>query len=310
MPTLLNRLRESALLVADGAWGSSFIAMGLDPTREPADRWNLRFPERVAQLAARYARHADILTTNTFGANAIRLAHFGLEAELAAINAAGVAIARDAITSGQAPKQPALIAGAMGPARGPDRAAVSDGALSGAFQAQARRLAEAGADFLLLETMTDLAEACIAVRAVASVCDLEIVCSFAFREVAPGEYRTWSGDPVEAALGAALGAGATMAGANCIPAADASLALLEAMRRFVGPAPLWFKPNAGQPTRQSAVSGASPGALFYPHPLTQAPLDRMLDILSPGVIGGCCGATPADIANLRGMLECRSRHDP
>ncbi len=296
MAKLLARLRETPLLVADGAWGTMFIDAGLDPAREPADAWNLRHPDRIAQLASAYAAHADVLTTNTFGANAIRLGALGLEAELWNINATGVAMAREAVSR---IARPMLVGGAMGPARGPVRPDNPRIPLDRVYETQALCLAEAGVDFLLLETMTDLVEATIAIRATRSVCDLEVVCSFAFHEAEPGRYRTWSGDTVEAALDTATESGAAMVGANCIPALKTTLPLLQAMRSSMGNAPLWFKPNAGQPQR----SGTGATRARYPHPFAQAPLAAFLRTLETGVIGGCCGAAPFDIAVLRALVD-------
>lgn len=301
MPTLLERLKSEPVLLADGAWGSHFIAQGLDLSREPADSWNLRHPDGVSRLAADYASSADILTTNTFGANRGRLARYGLEQALQEINASGVAIAREAKRARGEHNPPLLVAGSMGPARGAGETRPDDAVLSDIFEEQAACLAEAGASFLLLETMTDLAEARIAVRAAKAASTLEVVCSFAFRERKSGHFETWSGDTVESALGAALDSGAHLVGANCIPATASILPLVERMRRFADTSPLWLKPNAGPPHAR--------GTHFaYPSPLSEAPLDRILDALGWGAIGGCCGTTPLDIKQLRRLLERRAKH--
>ena len=306
MPGLLERLRESPVLLADGAWGSMFIEQGLDFSREPAEAWNLHHPERVAGLAHDYAGSADILTTNTFGANRIRLAQFGLERELHLINTRGVEIARRAGHTRDGREMPVLIGGAMGPARGPGAATPDDCALAAVFGEQAACLLEAGADFLLLETMTDLEEARIAVRATRAVGARAVVCSFGFREAQPGIFTTWSGHTVEAALDTALEAGADMAGANCVPATESLLSLIESIRRHTGSRPLWIKPNAGQPVRseQNAAPGCPVPLWRYPHWMTDGGLiGRILDILGHGVFGGCCGATPSDIAMIRRELD-------
>lgn len=304
MPGLMERLRTASILVADGAWGTELIRRGLDVLREPADSWNLSRSDAVAEVAALYAPQADILSTNTFGANRIRLAHFGLEEDIATINARGVAIAREALQTCQVTERPArLIAGAMGPARGPGRTQPDDDALTEAFREQAAHLAEAGSSFLLLETMTDLSEALIALKAARSACALEIVCSFAFRESAPGHFETWSSHSVDEALNSALESGATMVGANCVAATASLLPLVNRMRRTMGAHPLWLKPNAGQPRSHPIAKGHT--HLHYPHPLRGAPLSALCDALGTGVIGGCCGTTPEDIALLRHEVDRR-----
>lgn len=320
MAGLMERLSGGRILVADGAWGSAFIEQGLDTTRTTADMWNLFHPERVIRLAEQFAKSADILTTNTFGANRIRLAQFGLESRLREINMRGVEIARATADQAAPPRQ--LIAASTGPVRGPGASDLDDSLLFDVYHEQIACLAAAGADIILLETMTDLAESRVAVAAARAACPLEIVCSFAFREIEPGRYESWSGESVETALMTALESGANMVGANCIPPTTSLVALVETMRSSVGNRPLWLKPNAGQPTRivqdkRSSVSQAPdtqwgrPGisghefALNYPHPLHTITLGSLLDALGSGVLGGCCGATALDIQHIRAAVNHR-----
>jgi len=298
VPPLMERLAATPILLADGAWGTQLIQRGLDVNLEPADVWNVRRTEVVAEIAGGYAAHADILTTNTFGANRVRLGHFGLCDDLYNINLRGASISRAAKCERDRQERPMLIAGAMGPVRGPGQSQPDDGVLLDVYQEQAVCLAAAGTDFILLETMTDLAEARIAVRAVRAVTKLEIVCTFAFRTIERDLFTTWSGHSIETALGAALESGASIVGANCFPASPAILTLVGAMRRFAGSAPLWLKPNAGQPYGEGV-------ALTDPNLFSRTPLDPMLDALGTGVIGGCCGTTSEDIALLRRAIDTR-----
>jgi len=305
MPGLMERLRSEAFLVADGAWGTELIRRGLDVLREPADSWNLSRPDAVAEVAGLYAPHADMLSTNSFGASRIRLTPFGLEENTAAINTRAVEIARNALRTRPSTRRPSgLIAGALGPVRGPGRTQPDDGALAEVYREQASHLAAAGASFLVLETMTDLKEALIAVKAARSACTLEVVCSFAFREGPTGHFDTWSGHAVEEALNSALDAGAAMVGANCVPATGSLLALVTDMRELMGARPLWLKPNAGQPGSQPDATGRL--TLHYPHPLRGLSLDSLCDALGHGIIGGCCGTTPEDIAVLRNEIDRRA----
>jgi len=334
MSGLRERLKERPLLLADGAWGSELLQRGLYLSLEPADSWNLRFPDTVRGLATDYAAYADILTTNTFGANRARLSAYRLQRKVRKINTRGVALVRDAERGRRILDRPILVAGTMGPARGPAAGTLDEKALFEVYQEQAGYLADAGARFLLLETMTDLAEARTAVRA-AKTCGLEVVCSFAFRETEAGVFQTWSGASVAAALGAALEAGADMVGANCVPATASLVPLVASMRGVAVSAPLWLKPNAGEPTGgmkqrpiartfterlRGRLSEYRQGwrdywtmdpwddtyQLYYPHPLDLAPLDDVLDALGTGVIGGCCGTSPMDILRLRMALDRRA----
>ena len=333
MSALMERLKRTPILLADGAWGTWFMDQMLDLALEPADVLNLRRPQLVAKLAQAYAEYADILSTNTFGANRIRLAAYRLARKRHKITQRGVAIARKAAGTPKSSHRPVLVAGSMGPARGPDASAVDDAELFDVFQEQAASLAEAGVHFLLVETMTSVSEASIAVRAARTATRLEVVCSFAFREVSPGVFQTWAGDSVEDALGAALDAGAAVVGANCIPATASLAPLVEIMRRAARTAPLLLKPNAGPPTGGIPFDGIAhtfvarlranvralwhdletwddpwndPYACDYPNPICAAPWDAVLDALGTGVIGGCCGTGPLDIAHLRQVLDRRA----
>ncbi len=253
-------------------------------------------------LATAYARYSDILCTNTFGGNALRLAAFGLEDQVRAINNSAVQLALESVRPAAPTEGRTLVAGVMGPARGPNRSEISEGELFNAFRVQAECLAEAGADFLLLETMTDVGELSIALKAVAAGCDLETVCSYAFRACESGAFQTWAGDDLERALETAYASGAVMVGANCVPANSALVQLIENMRAVAGAAPLWLKPNAGQPIDVHSPTGPR---RMYPHTFSNAPIDALLDALGQGVIGGCCGTSPSDIAALRHRLDLR-----
>lgn len=327
MPGLLEQPGESPFLIADGAWGSAFIAQGLDLDREPAEAWNLRHGGRVAELARHYARSADLLTTNTFGANRIRLARFGLEHQLRTINTRGVEIARRAGNRRKADGGPLLIGGAIGPVRGVGAGTPGDAAVAAVYEEQAACLLEAGADFVVVETMCEPAEAAIAIRAARAAGARSVVCTFAFRETTPGTFATWSGASVELALMTAMEAGADITGANCVPASPSLLTLITEMRACAGADPLWLKPNAGEPvkTGPEAVAGHAPRRTVlsclrrfwqpecpaplwhYPHPLTdEGFIVRILDALGRGVIGGCCGTTPSDITRIRRVLTHRA----
>lgn len=299
MSALLDRLRGARIVLADGAWGSNFIAQGLDTARECADLWNLHHPGRVSRLAAAYARSADILTTNTFGASRARLAMAGLETQCEAINTRGVALAREGAALGNPGGPPPLIAGSIGPARDPRNTSVTEATLFTSYREQAALLAEAGADFILVESMTSARDAAIAVEAARAACALEVVCSFAFRAVDGRTYETWCGDSVDAALDTAINAGADVVGANCAPATPSLLNLVETMRGCIGSGPIWLKPNAGQPEQRD-------GALRYPHPFEATIIEALLDALGHGVFGGCCGAGPAAIALIRDLLNQRN----
>src|SRR5690349_14731062 len=162
---------DQRVLVCDGAMGTMLYARGVFLNRS-FDELNLTEPDVVAEVHKAYVRAgADVLETNTFGANRMKLAAFALEEKVREINAAGVRIAR------QAARGQAYVAGAIGPLgvrvepwgkTGLDEA-------EAAFREQAQALAEAGVDLFMLETFGDLAELGAAVRGVRAVSPLPIV---------------------------------------------------------------------------------------------------------------------------------------
>jgi len=285
------------LLLADGAWGTNLMALGLDVTQTPAERWNLDHPERIVSLARDFVRAGStILTTNTFGGNRIRLSRFGLDGHLEAINRRAVTLAREAAMDHT------LVGAAMGPT-GIQKIRARAAEIRDAFAEQARALAGAGPDFLLLETMTSPEEARIALEAIHAATNLDVVCSFAFTRLENGAFGTWSGAAVGEAVAAAHSGGARLVGLNCCPA-DASLRpLLEFVHDAAGNTPLWLKPNAGP-------AHATPGQPPYPHPVHHMPLTAA-ELLEHNVaaVGGCCGTTPQHVRQLAQRIGIRNTGD-
>jgi len=205
----MSRLREwlaDGLLITDGAWGTELQARGLPPGTIP-DSWNLTHPEKVEEVARAYAEAgSQIILTNTFRANAIAM-HGRPDVQLDEINRAGVAISRRAagearIFASIGPTGKMLMSGE-----------VSREAVLAAFAAQANSLAAAGANALLVETMSDIEEARLAVEA-AKATGLPVVVSFAF-DSGKNKDRTMMGATPESVAAAMLEAGADGVGANC-----------------------------------------------------------------------------------------------
>lgn len=272
----------NGLLITDGAWGTQLQARGLPPGDTP-DGWNLARPLAVEEVARAYVEAGSrIILTNTFRANRIAMSQVS-EAELDAINRAGVEISRRAA-------QGVLVFASIGPP-GKQLASgeVTRDALCAAFRAQARSLAAAGADALLLETMSDLEEARLAVEA-ARATGLPVVASFTFQS-GSNKDRTLTGATPEAMAAAMAEAGADALGANCGMGVEQAIPLCRRLRAATS-LPLWIKPNAGLP----AVQG---GTLHYPisAELFASHFAALRDA-GASFLGGCCGSTPAFIRAL------------
>jgi 5-methyltetrahydrofolate--homocysteine methyltransferase len=279
---LEDRLHRAPIL-GDGAMGTMLQVEGL-ATGRPPDLWNLERPEVVAGVHARYREAgSDYLETNTFGANRIKLAAQGLEANLSEIILRGVELARGA--AGAA----CLVAGSVGPT-GTLLEPYGDTPLDrvrAAFAETGAEMDKAGVDFFLVETMTDLNEAVAAIEAIRSVSRRPIVATAVFSPGRKG-FRTLMGNAPSDAAAAMIAAGATLVGTNCCNGMTEAAGIIEAMITGSASAVV-AQPNAGLPT----VDG---GRLLYPE-TPQAMAEGVPNLLAAGarVIGGCCGTTPAHI---------------
>jgi len=272
----LSEWLSGGLLIADGAWGTELQARGL-PAGTVPDTWNLIHPERVEAVARAYAEAgSQVILTNTFRANAIAM-HDCSAADLDAINRAGVALSRGAAGY-------ALVFASIGPT-GKMLASgdIEPEQMAAAFAAQAASLAAAGADALLVETMSDIEEARLAVKAAKST-GLPVVASFAF-DTGRNKDRTMTGATPEAVAAAMVEAGADAVGANCGVGVEQAVLICRRLRAACD-LPIWMKPNAGLPSVEgSTVRYGTSAAFFASH------FAAMRDA-GASFLGGCCGSTP------------------
>jgi methionine synthase I (cobalamin-dependent) len=275
----MNRLSEwvkDGPAITDGAWGTELQARGLPPGETP-DTWNLTHPEQVQSVALAYAQAgSQVILTNTFRANRVAM-HDCSEAELDAINRAGVALSRQA--AGQA-----LVFASIGPL---GKMLLSDevdpAQATAAFAAQAASLAAAGADALLVETMSDIEEARLAVEA-ARRTGLPVIASFAF-DSGKSKDRTMMGATPEAVAAAMVEAGADAVGANCGVGVEHVVSICRRLHASCD-LPIWIKPNAGLPTIEgTAIRYATSAEFFASH-------YSALRDAGAAFLGACCGSTP------------------
>lgn len=279
-----------APLLLDGGIGSALIAQGLGPGQAP-ERWLLEHPERVAAVHRAYVEAGcDIIQTNTFGANAARLAHTDqLAGRCAEINSIAVGLAREAAGSS------ALVAGNVGPVAAwlaGDTAPPSS--LQQAYEEQATALATAGVDLISIETMCDLREALTALRAAVAT-GLTVIISMCFQEH-EGGFRSLAGDPLDASVQQLAEGGAAALGFNCNLGPAQTLSLARQALPLTN-LPLVLQPCAGQPR----LGSDSPQ-----YPVTESAfVGAQMDAVRAGaaVVGGCCGTTPRFIAALRAALD-------
>ncbi len=299
MRPLAERLREPGPLVADGAMGTMLQDRGLRPGECP-ERMNLERPEVVEEIAAAYlAAGAEILQTNTFGGSPLKLAIHGLEGRTEEVNARAVAAARKA--AGEA----AHVYGSCGPS-GRILEPYGDTSRDQVFQSfrrQMKVLAAEGVDLILIETMTDLAEAVLAVEAARSVApDLPVLATLTF-DATPRGFFTIMGATIERAARELEAAGADGVGSNCGNGIEKMAAIAERFLRATR-LPVVIQSNAGIPVLRD-------GAAVYPES-PEFMAERSREMLGMGVkiLGGCCGTTPRHTAALRGVVEEFRRGGP
>ncbi|MFN3485528.1 MAG: bifunctional homocysteine S-methyltransferase/methylenetetrahydrofolate reductase [Planctomycetota bacterium] len=280
--SLFLKALDERVLVADGAMGTRIYARGI-PLGRCYDELNVTRPDLILAIHREYREAgAEVLETNTFTANRLRLARFGLERKVRDINFAGALLARQ--IAGTA----AFVAGSVGPLTGirtADERPVAAEEKAEVFREQCEALAEGGCDLLILETFTDLEELKIALGAARST-GLPVVCQMAFVE----KSRTPLGIAAERALRELEAAGADVIGANCMVPHQAlkTLGLLCARTR----ARLSAFPNAGLP---EYVDGRY---MYLTTPEYFAEVGRKLRDCGVNLIGGCCGTGPEHIRAL------------
>jgi methionine synthase I (cobalamin-dependent) len=289
MHPTIEKLIAAGLVVTDGAWGTQLQQRGLEVGACP-DAWNLTEPDKVEQVARAYVEAgSQVILTNTFGANRFILARHELADRVTAINRAGVEISR------RAAGQRAKVFASLGPSgvmllMGD----VAEADLQAAFAEQAQAMAEAGADGIVIETMSDPAEARLAVIA-ARQTGLPVVACMVFDSGAQRD-RTMMGTTPEQAAAVLLAAGADVIGSNCGQGIAGFVAICRRLHDATS-GPVWIKANAGLPQNvegKTVYAQTAEEFAQYVPPLVEA---------GAAFVGGCCGTTPEFIRAVREKAE-------
>jgi homocysteine S-methyltransferase len=275
---------DDRVLVCDGAMGTLLYAQGIFINR-CFDALNLTEPARVSAVHEGYvSAGSDVIETNTFGANRVKLRAFGLADQIRDINRAGAQLAR------QAAGRQVYVAGAIGPLglRIEPLGKTSAEEARAYFSEQAQALVEGGVDLLMLETFRDVNEICAAISAVKAVCALPIVAQMTIED----EGNSLDGTPPEQFVPALQAAGADVIGINC---SIGPAHMLEALDRMAGltTARLAAQPNAGRPRD---IEGRT---LYLTSPEYMASYARRFTAARVRLVGGCCGTTPEHIRQIK-----------
>ena len=283
--SITEKIKKRQVLISDGAWGTQLQARGLLPGECP-ELWCLTRVADVLDIAQQYAAAgAELIKTNSFGGNRVKLQFYGLEAQASEINQAAAKIARDAAGANR------FVLGSIGPSGKILMAEeIARDELFDAFTEQAMALEKGGADAALIESMLDLEEMQVALAAVRQTTRLETICTMTFTRTRQGEYRTIMGiSPTEMAH-ACLAAGADIIGANCGQGFAQMLDVAREIRAAAPQAPILVHANAGLPERREGRD------VFPDTPAMMAGFVPALIETGVNIIGGCCGTTAAHIA--------------
>lgn len=292
MGKIMDKIAQGRVLVSDGAWGTFLHLKGLKADECP-ELWNMHRSDEVLEIASSYVdAGADIILTNSFGANPIKLEGYGLEAQTNVLNR------RAAEISKKAAGDRALVLGSIGPTgKMVMMGEVTPQEVFRGFIEQAMGLTDGGADGIVIETMSDPEEARIAIEAVKKITTLDVACTFTFSKNQDGVYRTMMGSDVESYLEMARLAGADIIGANCGNGTAGMIEIVRVIRALDPDIPVLVHANAGLPIYQD-------GKTVFPE--TAADMASQIEELvkaGANIVGGCCGTTPEHIRQIVEVLS-------
>lgn len=292
MRKIIHEIQKGRVLVSDGAWGTFLQKKGLTPGECP-EQWNVTRSEDIFDIAKSYIdAGADMIETNSFGGNYFKLKGYGLENHVFELNKAAAEISRKAAGTDR------FVLGSVGPTgKLLMMEEVTEDELYSAFKEQSVALEAGGADAIVIETMTDLEEARIAVKAAKENTACEVICTMTFDKILSGEFRTMMGISPAEMTETLIEAGATIIGANCGNGIADMIGIVKEIRQVNAQIPILIHANAGMPHYCD-------GETTFP----ESPADmasRVKEIIEAGanIIGGCCGTTPDHICEVHHVVK-------
>jgi methionine synthase I (cobalamin-dependent) len=284
-------LAKKKTVIFDGAMGTMLMASGL-PSGQSPELWNLEKPAVVAEIHGRYYdAGSDVVHTNTFGGNPLKLDGAGLVGKAEIINREAVRIAKSVCPRNK------FVAGDIGPS-GKFFKPLGDAtpeSVQEAFREQAEALKSGGADLISIETMFSLQEALAAVRASKAAGDILVIASMTYNRTKKG-FFTMMGESVKQCASALEEAGADVIGTNCTLGSKDMVDLTGELRAATKK-PILVQPNAGKPLTRKGITTYEQSATDF------AEDGKRIKDAGADMIGGCCGTTAEFIRELAKTLS-------
>ncbi|KPJ74372.1 hypothetical protein AMJ52_00835 [candidate division TA06 bacterium DG_78] len=292
MQKLLRRLKSGEILIADGAMGTMLMERGLNPG-EPPESFNLTHPEVLEEIARLYLEAgADIIQTNTFGASPVKLSLYSMEGKIEQINRVAIRAVKKVIG------EQAYVSASCGPCGRllKPYGDVEQEDVYNSFVEQIRIINDEGVDIICIETMTDLTEAIIALKAAKTAApSIPVIVTMTFDPTPKGFYTIMGTDIATAAIKLEQ-AGADIIGSNCGNGIENMIMIAEEFKQK-SRLPIIIQSNAGMPEMKGTR------AIYPETPRFMAERAKRLVSLGVSIIGGCCGTTPEHIWAIKRAVE-------
>jgi 5-methyltetrahydrofolate--homocysteine methyltransferase len=292
MKKLSQLVSNKSTILSDGAWGTNLQQKGLEIGECP-EEWNINHPDLVEEVARDFIEAGSkLIKTNSFGGSRFKLEQYGLDERTTEINRLAGELSR------KAAGEDVLVMGSIGPTgKMLITGEVSEDDLYEAFRQQATALEEGGVDVILVETMSDLEEARLAVQAASDNTKCEIACTMTFEKTVEGDYKTMMGIAPAQMFPTLPDAGASFIGANCGNGIQRMVEVVGEIRAVNTEIPVVIHANAGMPAYEEGKT------IFPETPEEMAGYVPQLVEAGANVIGGCCGTTPEHVKKIGEKLK-------